>query len=80
MRSHFLYNTFYMVVRGIVGIAAALFIALVYGVFVQFLWNWLMPQIFHAQEVTYFQATGLVVLMRLLVGSLGYHKNGRHGC
>ncbi len=57
-----------------------MFIALVYGIFVQLLWNYLMPPIFHSQEITYWQATGLVVLTRLLVGSLGYHGTSRYNC
>lgn len=78
MRNSFLYRIMYAIGMGVVGIAAALFIALVYGFFVQLLWNWLMPQIFQIQEVTYLQATGLVVLVRLMVGSLGYQKNHRN--
>jgi len=42
------------------------------------LWNWLVPDLFHGPFITYLQALGLLVLVRLLFS--GFHKHGRHGC
>ena len=42
---------------------------------VMYLWNWLAPAIFGAHTVTYWQALGLLILSRILVGGLG----GGHG-
>jgi hypothetical protein len=63
-----------LVVLGVVG--AAVF-ALVFGWFVMLLWNWLMPAIFHLGEITYWQAFGLVILAKLIFGSIGGGA-GRH--
>lgn len=45
------------------------------GAVVQQLWNWLMPQIFGAREVTFWQALGLLALCRILFGGLGGHSH-----
>ena len=50
----------------LVGLAAITALALVLGLFVQLLWNWLMPELFGLAEVTYWQAVGLLVLAHLL--------------
>jgi len=39
------------------------------------LWNWLIPAIFGGKLITYWQALGILVLSRILVGGLG----GNHG-
>ena len=54
------------------GIAAAAVLLIVFGMVVQLLWNWLMPDIFGVSEVTFWQAVGLVLLGHLLFG--GGHK------
>jgi hypothetical protein len=51
--------------------------AAVIGALVQHLWNWLAPVLFHLPAITYWQAIGLAVLARLLVGHGGRH--GHHG-
>jgi hypothetical protein len=61
-----------MVVFGVV--AAAVF-ALVFGVFVMLLWNWLMPLIFGLPEITYWQAFGIVILAKLIFGAMGHGKH-----
>ncbi|MDD2799228.1 MAG: hypothetical protein PHV20_11610 [Bacteroidales bacterium] len=44
---------------------------------VMFLWNWLVPSIFHLTAITFWQAAGLFALSRLLFG--GFHfKRHRH--
>jgi hypothetical protein len=58
------------------GVALAAFFALVLGVVVQWLWNWLMPDIFGFKEISYWQAFGLLFLSRLLFGTLGRHGRG----
>jgi len=39
------------------------------------LWNWLMPTLFGRSLITYWQAFGLLVLSRILLGGFP----GRHG-
>ena len=58
-----------------VGVIA--FIALV-GVAVMLLWNSLVPPLFHGPSLEYWQAVGLLVLSRLLIG--GWRgRGGWHG-
>lgn len=38
------------------------------------LWNWLMPSIFGLRTITFFQALGLLLLSKILLG--GFHKHG----
>jgi uncharacterized membrane protein len=59
-----------------VGLAA---VAL-FGFIVMSLWNWLAPAVFGAHTVTFWQALGLLILSRILVGGLGGgHGDDRHG-
>lgn len=59
-----------------VGIAFAVVFALVFGIVVKLLWNWLMPAIFGLGEISYWQAFGLVILAKLLFGGFGHrHKD-----
>ena len=55
---------------------AGLFIAVV-GYVVMSLWNNLMPVIFHLPALSYWQALGLLVLSRLLLG--GFGRGGSSG-
>lgn len=57
-----------MVVAGLVTVAVC---GLVFGFFVKYLWNWLMPDLFGLKQVTYWQAFGLVVLFHMVFGSMG---------
>jgi hypothetical protein len=65
------------IILGIIGFTAFAFL---FGAVVMWLWNWLMPVIFHLGVITYWQAVGLAILGRLLFGSLhhGSHNRGRH--
>jgi len=58
-----------------IGILTAVFFAALFAVAVTFLWNWLMTDLFGLKAINYYQAFGLVLLARLLVG--GWHKG--HG-
>ena len=42
-----------------------------FGEIVMHLWNWLMPAIFGLKMITFWQAIGLLILGRILVGGLG---------
>lgn len=48
-------------------------IGLIFGLLVQLLWNWLMPDIFRLPEITYWQAFGIVILGKLILGNFGPH-------
>jgi hypothetical protein len=58
----------------VLGVAAAAVFALVFGILVMLLWNWLMPLIFGLREITYWQAFGLVILVKLIFGTIGKHS------
>ena len=51
--------------------------SVVLGFAVRELWNWLMPAIFGLRAITYWQALGLFVLGKLLLG--GFHRHGGGG-
>jgi hypothetical protein len=47
------------------------------GLVVEHLWNWLMPTIFGLKTIGYWQAVGLLLLSKILLG--GFHKHGGRG-
>jgi hypothetical protein len=53
------------------GILIGLAFALVLGIFVQLLWNWLMPGVFGLREIAYLQAVGMIIMARILFGAKG---------
>lgn len=53
-----------------------LFFILFGGIVVQWLWNWLLPDIFGLRRVTLWEALGLLALSRILFG--GFGKGGSH--
>jgi len=59
----------------ILGIMAAAVLAIVFGIFVQWLWNALMPDIFGLPEIGYWQAVGLAVLAHIFFGA---HSGTHH--
>jgi hypothetical protein len=61
------------------GLCLAALFALLLGIVVQWLWNWLMPDIFGLKQISYWQAFGLLFLGRLLLGGFGHHGRGHHG-
>lgn len=42
------------------------------------LWNNLMPEIFHLAQISFWQAAGLLILSRLLLGSIIPHRQHDH--
>jgi hypothetical protein len=69
-----------MIIGGITIIFA---LSLLFGLFVQLLWNWLMPVIFiNLPHITYWQAWGLLILCHILFKfgghPFGHHKTHRH--
>ena len=53
-----------------------------FGFFTMWLWNSLMPLIFHLPKITFWQTAGLMLLSRLLIGGFGGHghSRGHHHC
>jgi len=52
-------------------ILGAIAFVFIIGTAVMWLWNILVPELFHGPTITYWQAIGLLVLSRILVGSFG---------
>jgi hypothetical protein len=48
--------------------------ALVLGILVQLLWNWLMPDLFGLGKINTAQGIGLIVLSRILFGGMGQRR------
>jgi hypothetical protein len=64
------------------GFAIGILFALVFGLLVKALWNWLMPVVFGLREIDYAQAVGMIVLARVLFGIRGMRPGfggGWHG-
>ena len=51
-----------------------------FGYATMWLWNVLMPLIFHLPVITFWQTIGLLVLSRLLLGGFGGHGGRHHHC
>lgn len=62
-----------MVAFGLVAIAAVGFITM-------YLWNWLVPELFHGPELTFWKALGLLALTKILFWSFAkkHHTPGGH--
>jgi hypothetical protein len=61
--------------RGLKFILLAIVAVAVFGFATMHLWNWLMPGLFAWKLIGFWQAVGLVVLSRILLGGF----RGRHG-
>lgn len=55
------------------GVIFAVVVAFLFGYIVQYIWNWLMPELFGLKTIGYWQAFALVILARMLFGGLGHH-------
>jgi hypothetical protein len=53
-------------------------LAAVFGLLVEILWNWLMPDIFGLPHITYLQAWGMVILAHVLLGGNGGESREMH--
>ncbi len=58
----------------ILGMAVFIFIG---GEIVRLLWNWLLPPLFGWRQITFWQALGLLLLCRILIGGFGLHGGPR---
>jgi hypothetical protein len=60
-------------------IAPLILVAVVgFGFITMYLWNWLMPYLFHLPLISFWQAAGLLILSRLLFGFGCGHMHGGH--
>ncbi|MET2984745.1 hypothetical protein [Aureibaculum conchae] len=55
----------------IFGAIAITGLAILFGFVVMWLWNWLMPLIFGLPTITFWQAAGLFILFKILLGGCG---------
>lgn len=55
----------------IFGAIAIVGLAILFGFVLMWLWNWLMPEIFGLTTLTYWQAVGLFILLKILIGGCG---------
>ena len=64
---------------GIAGLTAMAGFVLMFGLLVQALWNGIIPDVLGVRPLSYWQAVGLLILSRLLVGGFrgGSHGGGR---
>ncbi|MCK0136090.1 hypothetical protein [Arenibacter sp. S6351L] len=53
------------------GTIAIIGLAILFGFALMWLWNWLMPDIFGLTTITYWQAVGLFILLKILLGGCG---------
>jgi hypothetical protein len=68
-----------MILRGL-GIAALFVVAfVVFGYVTMYLWNWLMPYLFHLPIIDFKMAMGLVLLSKILFGGMHMRGNGGWG-
>lgn len=63
-----------MIIFGIIGITG---LAILFGFVIMWLWNWLMPEIFGLTTLTYWQAVGLFILFKLLLGGCGSGRSSK---
>ncbi len=56
--------------------AMAIVFVFAMGNIVMYLWNWILPDVIGANEITFWKAVGLFVLTRILFGGF---KSGRSG-
>jgi Ca2+/H+ antiporter, TMEM165/GDT1 family len=50
----------------------------VFGLVTMLLWNWLMPTLFGLAQIGFWQASGLVILSRVLFGGFRHHGWHQH--
>ena len=67
----------WMFVKAVKFVLFAAAAGIVFGYVLMWLWNALIPDIFHANPISFWQGIGLLVLAKLLFGGFG-HKMGGH--
>jgi len=55
----------------ILGVIAVVGLAILFGFIIMWLWNWIMPEIFGLTTITYWQAVGIFILSKILLGGFG---------
>ncbi|MEO8146516.1 MAG: hypothetical protein ABI723_02710 [Bacteroidia bacterium] len=60
-------------------IAMVILFGAIMGWVVMSLWNWLMPYLFAAKLITYWQALGILILCKILFGGIKSGWRGRYG-
>lgn len=58
------------------GIVIGVLFALLFGLLVLAVWNWVIPAVFGGPQLNYWQAVGLLILAKLLLG--GFHHGDHH--
>ncbi|TNJ45718.1 hypothetical protein KFZ70_10450 [Tamlana fucoidanivorans] len=43
-------------------------LAILFAFVIMWLWNWLMPELFHLATITFWQAAGIFILSKILIG------------
>ena len=59
------------------GVVLAAVLALLFGLLVMVLWNWIMPEVFGLKPLTYWQSWGIVLLAHILFKA-GGHRDHDH--
>jgi hypothetical protein len=62
----------------LLGACLGLALAGVFGAALMWIWNYVMPGLFHLPAVSFGQAVALLVLARLLFGRIGHGRHRRH--
>ncbi len=70
MNRNFKKRWYLFIPLGIAGLIA-------FGFAAMYLWNWLMPALFHLPEITFWQTVGLMILSRMILG-FGCHGRRHH--
>jgi hypothetical protein len=60
------------------GIVLAAVLALLFGLLVMVLWNWIMPEVFGLNPLTYWQSWGIVLLAHILFKAGGHRDHDHH--
>jgi hypothetical protein len=64
-------------VVGVKVLVATVVALALFGLLTMTLWNWLAPELFGGRTLSFWQAIGVLVLARMLVGGRGF-AGGRH--
>jgi len=55
----------------VLGTVAIVSMAILFGFVIMWLWNWLIPTLFGLTTISYWQAVGLFILAKILMGGCG---------